>query len=136
MQSAEWSGRTDPPCLVIVIGVVNRTASTGGYGIKRARLFLPAPDAARSEASRALRHYQQAIAGVTDLGDLARRSPVLAWRIFWGLLASSLTVAAVGLWLHLSGGRGDLPAGLSIGGLLGALGVLVVGWARLPRRLK
>ena len=38
--------------------------------------------------------------------------------------------------LHFSGTKGDVPAGLAIGGLLTAVGVLVVGWVHLPRRSK
>lgn len=111
-------------------------ASTGSYSTKRSRLLLPVPAVAMEAGDRALRHYQRAIAGVEDVGDLARRSPVVAWRIFWGLLAASLIVATVGLWLYLSGTKGDVPAGLAIGGLLTAVGVLIVGWVHLPRPTK
>ncbi|TAJ84709.1 hypothetical protein [Reyranella sp.] len=136
MLNAEWGARTSPACIVITIGVVSRVASTGSYSTKRSRLLLPVPASAMEAGDRVLRHYQRAIAGVEDLGDLARHSPVLVWRIFWGLLAASLIVATVGLSLHLSGTKGNVPAGLAIGGLLTAVGVLIVGWFHLPRRLK
>jgi hypothetical protein len=136
MLNAEWGARTNPACIVLTIGVVSRVASTGSYSTKRSRLLLPVPASAMEAGDRALRQYQRAIAGVEDVGDLARRSPVLAWRIFWGLLAASLMTAAAGLWLHLSGTKGDVPVGLAIGGLLTAVGVLVVGWVHLPRRTK
>ncbi len=136
MLNAEWGARTSPACIVVTIGVVSRVASTGSYSTKRSRLLLPVPASAMEAGDRALRHYQRAVAGVEDAGDLARRSPLLAWRIFWGLLAASLIAAAAGLWLHLSGTKGDVPAGLAIGGLLTAVGVLVVGWVHLPRRMK
>ncbi len=136
MLGAEWAARTSPACIVVTIGVVSRVASTGSYTTKRSRLLLPVPASAMEAGDRALRHYQRAIAGVEDLGDLARRSPVLARRIFGGLLAASLIVAAVGLWLHLSGTKGDVSAGLTIGGLLTAVGILIVGWVHLPRRIK
>jgi hypothetical protein len=111
-------------------------ASTGSYSTKRSRLLLPVPASAMEAGDRVLRQYQRAIAGVEDLGDLARRSPVFARRIFWGLVAASLIVAAVGLWLHFSGTRGDVAVGLAIGGLLTAVGVLIVGRVHLPRRMK
>lgn len=136
MLEAEWAARANPACIVITIGAISRVASTGSYNTRRSRLLLPVPASAMGEGDRALRHYQRAIAGVRDLGDLARQSPVLAWRIFGGLLAASVIAAAAGVWLHLSGTTGNVPAGLAIGGLLTAVGVLVVGWAQLPRRTK
>lgn len=130
LEAAGWAP-TDPPCIALVIKFWTHTPSSSSTS--RGLLLLPVPSGARAEGALAVDHYRAAVAGMQDLGTLARRYPARARFVFWFVLSISALAGALGFVFEFAGMPGELPAYLGITGTMAALGTLVLGWCFLPR---